>query len=151
MYGGDALKITIEDALPGAEDEIIVRCSQLDDNLLQLINSLKQGNLKLNAYKDGQIFFLEPKDIYYFESVDQKVFAYGQEKVYETKNKLYELEELLPTNTFFRATKATILNLDMIKSLMPAFGGRFEALLKNGERMIISRQYVVDLKEKLGL
>ena len=44
-----------------------------------------------------------------------------------------------------------ILNLDKIKSLSPAFGGRFEALLKNGEKTVISRQYVGVLKKKLGL
>ena len=44
-----------------------------------------------------------------------------------------------------------IINLDMIKYLSPAFGGRFEALLENDEKVIISRQYVPVLKERLGL
>ncbi|MEZ3472541.1 MAG: LytTR family transcriptional regulator DNA-binding domain-containing protein, partial [Lachnospiraceae bacterium] len=32
-----------------------------------------------------------------------------------------------------------------------AFNGRFEAFMRNGERVMISRQYVSALKEKLGL
>ena len=36
-----------------------------------------------------------------------------------------------------------IINLDMIKYLSQAFGGRFEALLENDEKVIISRQYAL--------
>ena len=67
------------------------------------------------------------------------------------KSKLYELEEELPARDFMRSAKSTILNLNKIKSLTPAFGGRFEALLKNGDKVIISRQYVNVLKERLGI
>lgn len=145
------MKITIIDTVPGEEDEIIVKCSQLDDGLIKLIKQFKQGTSCLNVYQNGEIHRIKPEEIYYFESVDQKVFAYCEKEVYETKSKLYELEEILPGCDFLRAAKATILNLNKIESLVPAFGRRFEALLKNGEKVIISRQYVSDLKEKLGL
>ena len=52
---------------------------------------------------------------------------------------------------FFRASKSIILNLTKIKHLSPAFNGRFEALLDNDEKVIISRQFVPELKRKLGL
>lgn len=144
------MKITILDLKPG-EEEIIVKCDKIGDDLQKILNSIKQGNNKLNVYKNGDIYFIEPEQIYYFESVDQKVFAYGKTEVYEVKSKLYELENELPARDFMRATKSTILNLNKIKSLTPAFSGRFEALLKNGERVIISRQYVNVLKERLGI
>ena len=86
-----------------------------------------------------------------FESVDDKVFAYTTDAVYESKLKLYMLEEELPASDFFRASKAVIVNLSKIESLSPAFGGRFEAVLKNDYKVIISRNYVSVLKEKLGL
>ena len=145
------MKITILDLKPGEEEEIIVKCDKIGDDLQKILNSIKQGNNKLNVYKNGDIYFIEPEQIYYFESVDQKVFAYGKTEVYEVKSKLYELENELPARDFMRATKSTILNLNKIKSLTPAFSGRFEALLKNGERVIISRQYVNVLKERLGI
>ena len=71
-----------------------------------------------------------------------------QDKVRE---KLYTLEGMLPVESFMRASKSAILNLNKVKSLSPAFGGRFEAVLDNGEKTIISRQYVPVLKERLGL
>ena len=145
------MKITIVDVTPGEEEEMIIRCNQLDDRMLQLMNQFKNKTDKLNVYKDGNIHFIEPQDIYYFETVDQKVFAYCMNEVYEIRSRIYELEEMLAGEDFFRASKSVLLNLNVIKSLSPAFNGRFEAVLKNGEHVIISRQYVSLLKEKLGL
>ena len=92
-----------------------------------------------------------PKEIFYFEAVDNKVFLYLEKDVYETKQKLYELEELFRGTDFVRVSKSVILNLSKVKSLSPAFNGRFEATMKNGEKLIVSRAYVPALKEKLGL
>ena len=79
------------------------------------------------------------------------MFLYLEQDVYEAKYKLYELEERFQGTDFFRVSKSTILNLAKVSRLNPALGGRFEALMKNGEKLIISRQYVPALKEKLGL
>jgi DNA-binding LytR/AlgR family response regulator len=118
---------------------------------MNLLNNLKATNTKMSFFKDNKINLVEQKDIFYFESVDDNVFAYTKDDVFETKSKLYMLEEQLPKNTFFRANKAVILNLDKIKSLSPAFSGRFEATLVNGYRVIISRNYVAKLKELLDI
>ncbi len=145
------MRITIIDPSPGEEDEIIVKCREVSDDLQQLLNLIKQGGNKINGYKDGKIHLLQPAEIFYFESVDQRVFAYCKDDVYEIKSRLYELEMQLLSKNFLRVTKSLILNLDQIKQLSPAFSGRFEAQLKNGEKVLISRQYVPALKERLGL
>lgn len=146
------MKITILEKEPGEEDELIVKCGQLDEKLLRLINQFKSGGKgKMNFYKDSKIVLVEPTEVLYFESVDDKVFAYTKDSVYETKAKLYQLEEELPASDFFRANKAVIVNLDKIDSLAPAFGGRFEATLENGYKVVVSRNYLNELKERLGL
>ena len=145
------MKVTILEKQPGEEDEIIVKCDQLDEKLTRLINQFKTGKGKMNFYKDSKIVLVEPEEVLYFESVDDKVFAYTKDCVYETKAKLYQLEEELPASDFFRANKAVIVNLDKIDSLAPAFGGRFEATLENGYKVVVSRNYLNELKERLGL
>ncbi len=145
------MKITILEKGPDEEEEIIVKCDYLDENITRLLNQFKAGKSKLSFYKDSQIVLLEQSEIFYFESVDDKVFAYTADSVFETKSKLYQLEEELPATVFFRANKAVIVNLDKISSLSPAFGGRFEAVLQNGYKVMISRNYLARLKEILGL
>lgn len=145
------MKITILSPEPGQEDEIIIRCAQLDDALLNLIYSLKAEKNKLTAYSDTGITMLSTKDVFYFEAVDNKVFAYCEKQVYEIRKKLYELEDELANTDFLRISKSTIVDLSKILHLSAAFNGRLEAKLKNGEKIIISRQYVPALKKKLGL
>ena len=156
------MKITIMDLLPGEVEEVLIKCDSLTPKVMELINELKHQNeeeqartvqsaQKLKVYLNGTIHLLAPDEVYYFEYVDQKVFAYGKTKVYEIKSKLYELEEQLSETDFIRVSKSSILNLNKIGSLAPSLGGRFEAKLKNGEKVVISRQYVNTLKEVLGL
>ena len=145
------MKITIQDCPPEEEDEIIVRCKQVDEHLLKLIYSLKMGREKLTVSKGDRIFQVQPSDIYYFEAVDNKVFACMEKEVFDIRNKLYELEERLKNTDFFRASKSTIINLAKVKDICPAFNGRFEVRMENGEKLIVSRQYVPYLKDKLGL
>lgn len=145
------MKITILDAEPDEEDEIIVKCHYIDENLSHIIHQLKNGSSKMNFTKDGKIVLVEKSEILYFESVDDRCFAYTAQEVFETKLKLYMIEEEVPAARFFRANKAMIVNISKIESLSPAFGGRFEAVLKNGYKVIVSRAYVPKLKEILGL
>lgn len=145
------MKITIETPNQGEEDEIIVRCASLDEKLLKLIYSLKTEQDKLTGYWEDKIVKLAPKDIFYFESVDNRVFAYAGKDVYAVHKKLYEIEKEYYYTDFLRISKSVIVNVAKIAYLRPIFNGRFEAKLKNEEKIIISRQYVVDLKKKLGI
>lgn len=145
------MKITIIDCPEGEEDEIIIKCRQVDEQMLKMVHALKMGREKVIGVKDGRIMQVLPGEIYYFEAVDNRVFLYLEKEVYETRYKLYELERRFGGTDFFRASKSTILNLSKVKSFAPVLGGRFEANMKNGEKLVVSRQYVPILKEKLGL
>ena len=87
----------------------------------------------------------------YFEAVDNKIFAYASEETYEIRRKLYELEQDFVHTDFLRISKSAIVNTSKIAYVKPIFNGRFEAKLKNGEKIIISRQYVAELKKKIGI
>ncbi|MCM1039550.1 MAG: LytTR family transcriptional regulator DNA-binding domain-containing protein [Roseburia sp.] len=145
------MKIIIEDIGPDEEEEIIVRCREVDEAVLQLVNGFKIKKEKLTVRDGDKILQVEPGEIYYFEAVDNRVFLYMQNNVYETKLKLYELERHFAGTDFFRVSKSVILNLAKVENFYPDFNGRFEALMRNGERVIISRQYVPLLKRKLGI
>lgn len=144
------MKIVIEDLADDEEEHIIIKCRNMTPELSRLISQLKlQG--ALIAYDGTRIHRVFPADLFYIESVDNKIFLYGQKQVWESRQKLYELDELLCGSDFLRASKSSIINLRKVTSLSPALNGRLEATLTNGERVIISRQYVSDLKKKLGI
>ncbi|MFJ5717123.1 LytTR family DNA-binding domain-containing protein [Neobacillus sp. NPDC093127] len=145
------MKISIEEINKELGEEILIRCHEVDDEIHEIVNKLKTENLIVLGYQNDKVHRIKLNDIYYFEAVDGKVFSYCKDNVFEVKQKLYELEELFKTKNCFRASKSTILNIAKISSIYPSISGRYEAVLENGERAVVSRQYVPVLKNMLGL
>ncbi|WP_369298270.1 LytTR family DNA-binding domain-containing protein [uncultured Neglectibacter sp.] len=145
------MRISIEEGEQYAETEILIRCRKTDPELVKLISLLQVFDRKLTGIREGQTFLLEAADILYIDTADKKTFLYTADEVYETPLRLYELEERLATSDFFRASKSSIINFNGIRSLRPDFGGRMFATMVNGEQLVISRQYVPYVKQKLGL
>ena len=146
------MKITVENLPPGEEAEIIIRANALSKRMMELIYTLQMESETLMLYhEDGSMSVLHPDSVYYFESVDNKVFAYEKAEVSELKQKLYELEQRFAGTDFIRISKSMILNLAKAERFAPAFSGRFEAILQNGEKVVISRQYVPAVKKRLGM
>ena len=144
-------KVTIREIDKNEEEEIVVRCHEIDDEVLTIVNKLKKNETVLLGNKNNEVFRIAVKDIFYVESVDNKTFIYVTDNVYESKLKLYEIEQLLSSTKLFRCSKSMILNISKIRSVAPSVNGRFEAKLMNNETVIISRQYVPNLKKCLGM
>lgn len=145
------MKIIIESPEHDEEDAIIVRCSSPDQRLISMLLAFQTAKTELAGYLNDKIVRLNYQEVYYFEANENRVFAYYDSAVYEVRYKLYELEELFSPLDFIRCSKSMIINMEKIEYLSPLFNGKMEALLKNGEKVIISRQYVHSLKVKLGI
>lgn len=144
------MDIIIQELAPGEQERVIIKTNFVSDNIARAINILKSPD-SLPVLIDEQRVLLPAADIYYIESVDLKTFVYGQKAVYRSRQKLYEVEEALSSSDFLRISKQVVLNIKKIKSIAPAGGGRFEATLLNGEKVVVSRQYLPGLKERFGI
>jgi DNA-binding LytR/AlgR family response regulator len=144
------LKIVIEEILNISETEIVIKCRRRDDYVDSIITSLRLFERKITGKKEGSSFILTAADVYYFESVDDKVFCCAEKEVYETSFKLYEIETTFKGSPFLRVNKSMILNITKIREFKSLLNGRMEAVLDNEERVEISRNYVPALKVMLG-
>lgn len=144
-------KISITEIGKDQEEEVVIRCHEVNDEVLSIVKKLKKNDNIILGNSGSEVFRISVKDIFYIESVDNKTFIYCQNQVFDTKARLYELEEKLEGTKMFRCSKAMILNLAKVRSVAPSMNGRFEARLTNGESVIISRQYVPNLKKRLGM
>ncbi|MEE0265562.1 MAG: LytTR family DNA-binding domain-containing protein [Acutalibacteraceae bacterium] len=132
------------------EPEVVeIHCHKISDEVKEIVAFVKSRQGQLTGTIDYRQYEVPVGDIFYIESVDNKTFIYTQNKVYETKQKLYELEELLREKRFIRISKSTLLNLMKISSIKPALNGRFTAVLYSGEETVISRKYVPEFKKAL--
>ena len=130
-------------------EEIEIRCHEITEEIREIVTFVKTRQGQLTGIQDGKQYEIPVLDVCYIEAVDNRVFLYTAKQVYETKQKLYELEELLKEKYFLRISKSLLVNLMKVTSIKPAFNGRFLAILQGGEEIIISRKYVPELKAAL--
>jgi len=143
------MDVEIEKILPEARELVLIRCREITEEVLEIASFVRSRQGSLTAVADAKQYEIAVPDIYYIESVDGRSFLYTKHQVYETPHRIYELEELLRAKHFIRVSKSMLLNLMKIRSIQPAFNGRFTAVLSGGEEIIISRSYVKGLKAAL--
>jgi len=143
------MKIEIQEGF--ADVEVIIKCPEVTEKIRRMASLLQGCEQKLSGIMDGAMHLIDRQDVYYFESVDKRCFIYTAKDVFETALKLYEIEEMLAEAGFFRNGKSQVLNMAKIASLCPDFGGRIEAVMENGEKLVVSRQYAKALKERLRI
>ena len=141
-----AIRIIIEENVEIEEEKVIILCKKLSKKLMKAIDLLKSKDT-LIVYKSSAMHKIDVESIYYFESVEKKLFVYTDNEVYESKDKLTAIEQEM-NEDFIRISRTMIVNWQKIESLKPILNGRLEARLDNEERLIISRQYVTELKKR---
>ena len=113
------MKIRIELDENLIEDEVLIRCRSLDENVRKIQEAVSQvltGKQQLICYKEDTEYYLSLDEILFFETETKEVWVHTTDKMYQTRYKLYELEELLPGH-FMRVSKSTILNTNRIYSI----------------------------------
>lgn len=133
------------------DTEISISCRQLTPQIEKVLATLRILDRQLMVTKNDETYILDVSKIVYIESVDRKTFVYTSDDCFESKLKLYELEEKLCECGFFRASKACVVRLKYIKSLKADINRKIRVTLENGEQIMVSRQYSEELKRKLGV
>ena len=126
-----------------------IYCHTVSDEVREIIAFVKSRQGQLTATADERQYEIAVSDVFYIETVDNRNFIYTKDKVYETRQKLYELEETLREKRFLRVSKSTLLNLMKVSAITPALNSRFIAVLFSGEQVVITRKYVPALKQAL--
>lgn len=145
------MKISIE-IDPGINDtEVIVRGSSLTPQIEKMIATLRMLDQQMTVTKDDETFIIDTSKIVYAEAVDRRTFVYTRDECFESKLRLYEMEQQLCQSGFFRVSKSCLVQLRYIRSLRAELDRRLRLTLENGEQLIASRQYADELKKRLGV
>jgi two-component system, LytTR family, response regulator LytT len=123
----------------------------------RLINSPKELELEKPAGKlaievDGEIFYLEPKEILYIVRDDKFTKIITKVSEFETKAALKDLESRLLSYGFFRIHKSFLVNLEYVTRLTPWFNGAYQMEIEGRNEMLsVSRNYVKALRLRLEI
>lgn len=145
---GAVMKYTIEQITHG-EDELILKYKTLSSEVENILTFIQKRQWKLSGKSEhGEILF-SPDEILYIERVDDRIFAYTENAVIQLNKSLQSLETLLNDRKYFRCSKSMIVNIDKIKHLKSRPSNRIEAVMLNGEHIMISRTYASEFRKIL--
>ena len=144
------MKLQIDQIPTLEETEILIKCREIDSKINKISNYIRTSYITLIGKIEGEQFVLNLDDIFYFEAVENKVFAYVEKEVYEVNYKIQELVEMLSRTSFIQTARTIILNINKIEKVSTLVNGRISAVLINGEKMIITRVFSHSFKNKLN-
>ncbi|WP_449620094.1 LytR/AlgR family response regulator transcription factor [Robertmurraya sp. Marseille-Q9965] len=107
---------------------------------------------KLAVEAEGEILYLEPKEILYIIKDDKLTKLITKTNEFETKSSLKDLENKLLSYGFFRIHKSFLVNLEYVTRLTPWFNGAYQLqLIGRKELLSVSRNYVKALRQRLEI
>lgn len=131
--------------------QVVICCNKVNKEVMRLKQHIELFENKLTARKEEETVLQNVTEVLYFESVDNRTFLYTENEVLEVKQRLYELEEVLPEQDFIRISKSQIVNINKIHTLRPELNRTILVTMCNGERLSISRKYAPAVRELLEL
>lgn len=147
------MKVRIEIDTGLAEPEVVIRCANLDDTIVQLQSLITEqdgGKRCMPLYKGETAYYVPVEQIYFFETEGKDIHAHTAEDIFETPFKLYELEEQLPSG-FMRISKSTIANLDYVYSIARNLTASSVVEFRgSNKKALVSRGYYKSVVEKLA-
>lgn len=144
------MQVKFEQVTAKDHEGAIIRAVVKTEDIQTAIDLLEGGVGNIVVAKEGNTYLCKIATIYYIESVDKRTYIYTKDNCYETKYRLYELEEMLGSY-FVRCSKAMIVNLRKVRKVKSELNGRMNATMLNGEQVVISRNYVKEVKRRLEI
>ena len=133
-----------------AEEEVVVTArqrSELTDRLEAMVTA-QAGFDRLPAYREDDMEMLRFSDIACITVLDGKTWAFDQNgKQYRLKQRLYELEQLLPPN-FIRINKSALGNEAHLERFTAGFSGAVDAVFRGGHKEYVSRRCFSAIKRR---
>jgi len=146
------LKVSLTIDSDYEETKVIIQCREMDNSIQGILDFLKGQETEFLVGKDGEMqHILKPDDIHYFHTEEDSVMAVTLEGSYKLKEKLYELEALLPSNKFIRLSKSVLANLHELSRFEASFNGTLCVYFKTGTKEYVSRTYVNSIKDALKM
>lgn len=155
QFAAEAFRLNVVDYLLKPYDE-----EQLHDTINRLEKTFNHGKElefdkftgKLAVEHDGEILYIEPKDILYIIKEEKITKLITKNNEFETKASLKDLETKLLNYGFFRIHKSFLVNLEYVTRLTPWFNGAYQLQIAGRKEMLsVSRNYVKGLRTRLEI
>ena len=131
------------------ENYLELHYEKMDEETNAVLDRLRDTLKYIEGTADDTKVTVAVTDIFYFEALDRKVFAYTADMCVEVKVPLRDLIEEYEKIGFVRISKSVAVNIYTIKKLQGDINMRVIIYLKNDEKLIMNRTYKKDFYDRL--
>ena len=125
---------------------VIVEYPEYDQTVERLVSKIKNLSVSFKGKADGKTVSIDISDIYYIENVERKIFLYSRKDVYRYDGTMADIDSAVNDTDLVRISRTCFMNVSHLKEIMQIKNSHLEALLDNGEKLIVSRKYLKDIK-----
>jgi two-component system LytT family response regulator len=125
----------------------------LDQRLAELLRSVRERRPpqeRLAVKSGGRVSFVRIEDIDWIEAAGNYVRLHVGREEHLLRESMSGIEARLDPRCFVRIHRSTIVNIERIRELQPAFHGDYAVLLRDGKELALSRSFREKVEETLG-
>ena len=144
------MQVMIEVSPEHTPPRAVIYTDRLTPEIQRAMDLLQAKNSPILAEQNERTLLLTPQDVYMVRVEGGETKLYTCQNSYSSRKRLYEVLDQLGDG-FMQISKACAVNLSHIQSVEAGFGGGLLLKMKNGLSDYVSRKYLPDLKNYLGL
>ena len=144
------MQVKIEVSPEHTPPRAVIYTDRITPEIQRALDILQTKDAPVLAERNGRTFLLAGPEICMVRVVGGETRLYTEKEEFSTRKRLYELLDQLGGG-FMQISKSCIVNLSCVESVEAGFGGGLLLKMKNGLSDYVSRKYLPDLKNYLGL
>jgi len=120
------------------------KAGEVNEQVLKLLTELQHKKKhvdRLIVRSGGKVVFLRADEIDWIEAAGNYVRLHSAKDEYLYRETMTKLESHLDPDRFARIHRSTIVNVERIKELQPWFRGDYQIVLKDDQKLTLSRSY----------
>lgn len=113
------MRVRIEQTSDNVTDEVVIRCHSVTpevESLARLLRHCEEQPTLPGFFKGDEQYYLSLREILFFETEEERVYAHTDNDSFEVRARLYELEDTLP-GYFIRVSRSAIVSIIHVLSI----------------------------------
>jgi two-component system LytT family response regulator len=125
--------------------------AQLDERLPPTgVPPVRAGAERIEVRDGERVRYIDAGEVAWVEANGPHVRLHAGRETFEIRETLSRLESSLDQRLFVRIHRSYLVNVTQVRELQPWFGGDAVLVLRDGQRLKVSRTYRAQLRQRLN-
>lgn len=124
---------------------------EISDDAPLVISAANEYSDWLNVKQDKEHLHIPVSSVIFMESLAGEVLVHTQNGVFQTHDRLAQLEKTLDPSLFLRISNSVIIARKSVRKITAAFTQKFILTLSDGSQADVTRSYYYIFKREFGI